>query len=68
MDVLEKIFSSPAQLKAMRLFLYNPDTVFDMGSVKRKTQLSSRVAAKELHRLSAADFVRERMVARVRGA
>ncbi|HEY4511159.1 MAG TPA: hypothetical protein VJG29_02185, partial [Candidatus Paceibacterota bacterium] len=62
MDVLEKIFSSPAQVKVMRLFLYNPTAAFDTGTIQTKTQLGSRVVGRELRRLLAADFLREKMI------
>jgi len=60
--VLEKIFNSPAQIKIMRLFLYNADTTLGAPEIQKKTQLPSRVVGKELHRLLAADFLRERTV------
>ena len=60
MDALEKIFNSPAQVKIMRLFLYSADTAFDFETIKNKTQLSSRLAGKVVHRLFAADFIRQR--------
>ena len=63
MDILEKIFNSPAQVKIMRLFLYNSETVFDAAEIKKRTQLSSRAASKEIRRLSAAGFLRERSFA-----
>ena len=62
MDVLEKIFNSPAQVKLMRLFLYNPNAAFDSGTIQAKTQLGSRVVSRELRRLSAAEFLREKLV------
>ncbi|MBI3019782.1 MAG: hypothetical protein HYY60_00430 [Parcubacteria group bacterium] len=62
MDALEKIFNSPAQVKIMRLFLYSADTAFDFETIKNKTQLSSRLAGKIVHRLLAADFIRQRTV------
>lgn len=62
MDALEKIFNSPAQVKIMRLFLYSGDTAFDFDTIKNKTQLSSRLVGKVLHRLFAADFIKQKTV------
>ena len=60
MDILERIFNSPAQVKVMRLFLYSPDRVFDARGVKKRTQLSPRAVSKEVHRLFAAGFLRQK--------
>ncbi len=60
MDILERIFNSPAQVKVMRLFLYNSDAIFDAAEVKKRTQLSSRAVSKEAHRLLASGFLRQR--------
>lgn len=63
MDALEKIFNSPAQVKIMRLFLYSADTAFDLDAIKNKTQISSRMAGRVLHRLFAAGFIKQKSVA-----
>lgn len=60
MDILEKIFNSPAQVKIMRLFLYNSDAVFDTAEVRKRTQISPRVVSKEIHRLAGAGFLRQK--------
>ncbi|MBI1998958.1 MAG: hypothetical protein HYS73_01315 [Parcubacteria group bacterium] len=44
----------------MRLFLYSADTAFDFEAIKSKTQISSRVAGRVLHRLLAAGFIKQK--------
>lgn len=38
MDTLEKIFGSASKVKMMRLFLFNPQSAFDIDSVSRRTK------------------------------
>lgn len=48
MEILEKIFGSAAKVKIMRLFMYNPQTAYDVIDVEERAKISHDDARKEL--------------------
>lgn len=59
-EVLDKIFGSPARLRVMKLFLFNEGEIFDKGDISKKTKVSSKVLTKELKLLSDAGFLKQK--------
>lgn len=58
MNTLAKLFGGPAPVRAMRLFLLNPDRPFELSDVAKKAIISSRVARAELARLLEAGLIK----------
>jgi hypothetical protein len=48
MEILAKLFGSPAKVKLMRLFLFNPETTFTLKDLKTRTRLQGSAVNKEL--------------------
>lgn len=51
MIILEKIFGGQARVKLMQLFLFNPEEVFDIDEITKRTKLPKDIASKELSSL-----------------
>lgn len=60
MQHLSQIFSSPARLKMLRLFVFNPDTSFTPSDVTIRTKLSREAVRRELADLQSARFLRKK--------
>lgn len=60
MDILEKIFNSAHRAKIMKLFLFNPDTPFDVKSVISKVKSRERDVRKELLLLEKIQFLKKK--------
>lgn len=60
MDILEKIFGSSAKVKIMRLFLFNPNTPFDLEKITVRTKTTPQSARLNIRLLRDAKLVRER--------
>lgn len=60
MDILTKLFGSPARVKMMRLFLLNPGGIFENADVVKKSKVTAPIARKELTMLSKVGFIRKR--------
>ncbi len=60
MDILTKLFGSPARVKIMRLFLLNPGGIFENADVVKKSKVTAPIARKELTMLSKVGFVKKR--------
>ncbi len=59
MDILEKLFGSTARVKIMKLFLLNPDEVFEPAEVKKRARSKSEVIRRELKLLNNIGFIRK---------
>ncbi|MCH7883385.1 hypothetical protein IIA95_03155 [Patescibacteria group bacterium] len=57
-DILSQLFSSDALIKIMRLFLLNPEEIFDLRDVCRRTKISLKNVRRELKLLSNIEFIR----------
>ncbi|HCC05249.1 TPA: hypothetical protein DEP58_03000 [Patescibacteria group bacterium] len=57
MEYLSKLFGSPARVKVIRLFTFNPEEVFDRDVVVQKARVTPETASKELSALARASIV-----------
>lgn len=57
-DILSQLFSSEALVKIMRLFLLNPEEVFDIQEISRRVKVSTKSAGYETRLLSSIDFLK----------
>lgn len=57
MEYLSKLFGSPARVKILRLFTFNPEKVFDRDVVVQKARVTPETASKELSALARAGIV-----------
>lgn len=60
MEPLAKLFGSPARLKMLRLFTFNPEAALTAAQVADRTKLSRPVAKRELAELLAAGLLRKK--------
>lgn len=60
MEVLGKIFNSPARVKLMRLFLLNTEQCFESGDIATRSKVSGAIARRELALLASAKFIKRR--------
>ncbi len=60
MDILGKLFGSPARVKIMRLFLLNSEDAFENSDVVKKSKVAAPVTRKELSMLSKVGFINKR--------
>jgi predicted nucleotidyltransferase len=58
MDSLTRLFGSAARAKLLRLFLFNPDTLFSGSDAALRAKLSAPVARRELTNLVQADILK----------
>jgi len=57
MEYLSKLFGSPARVKLLRLFIFNPEKVFDRDVVVQKARITPDTASKELAALARAQII-----------
>mgnify|MGYP001602951735 CR=1 FL=1 len=57
MDILGKLFGSPAKVKIMRLFDLNPDFTLKTEDVAKRAKISTSLAGKELGGLASVGFL-----------
>jgi hypothetical protein len=60
MDVFAKLFGSAAKVRILRLFLLNPETVFDLRTVAERTKVQPLGARREISLLEDIGFLRRR--------
>jgi hypothetical protein len=60
MDVLEKLFGSAAKVKIIKLFLFNPESAFDVAEAADRSKTSQEIARREIHNLLEIGFIRQR--------
>ncbi len=60
MEILERIFGSLAKVKAIKLFLFNPETAYDSAEVALRTQVSIGTARKEINNLFRIGFIKQK--------
>ncbi len=65
MDILAKLFGSPARVKIMRLFLMNPEDIFEKAEIGRRSKVSSDLLRKELKLLLDIGLIAERTMVRL---
>lgn len=65
MDILAKLFGSPSRVKLMRLFLMNPEDVFDMPEVSKRSKVASSILRKEMKLLLDVGLIKQRVVVKM---
>lgn len=60
MEVLEKIFGSSAKVRIMRIFLFNPQTPFDIEDISKKSKIPSNKTRKEVNNLFKIGLIKKR--------
>lgn len=66
MEVLSKLFGSPSRVKLMRLFLMNPEDVFDVAEMGKRSKVSGTTLRKEVALLSAVGLIKQRVMVKMR--
>lgn len=66
MDVLAKLFGSPARVKLMRLFLMNPEEVFDMKDAEKRSKVSGPTLKKEIRLFEDIGLLKSRTMVKMR--
>ena len=60
MDILGTIFGSEARVKIMRLFLFNPEEIFDLDMISERSKVSHDTAKKEILILEKAKLIKNK--------
>lgn len=60
MEYLAKLFGSPARVKLLRLFLFNPERVYDRDDASHTARITPAVASKELASLARAGIIKRK--------
>ncbi len=60
MEYLSKLFGSPARVKLLRLFIFNPDEVFDREMVVKSARITPETASKEFSFLARAGIIKRK--------
>jgi hypothetical protein len=66
MEVLAKLFGSPSRVKLMRLFLMNPEDVFDVTEMGKRSKVSGTTLRKEVALLSTVGLIKQRVMVKMR--
>ena len=64
METLEKIFGGADKVKTMRLFLFNPQTSFDISDIARRTKITNTRARTETKNLERIGLIKKRIVSK----
>lgn len=62
MEILSKLFGSEARVKIMRLFLFNPDIVFEIGIVADRVKEDPARVRKEILSLEKISLIKKKIV------
>ncbi len=60
MEYLSKLFGSPARVKLLRLFAFNPDVVYDRDGVVSRARVTPDTASRELAALARAGIIQRK--------
>lgn len=61
MDILDKLFGGIAKVRALRLFLFNPETIFSIAEVAKRTQTKQKDIRKEVLMFEKISLVKKRV-------
>lgn len=61
-DPLSILFGSPARVKLLRFFLFNPSKEFTFDDISRRAKLVRRTARTEMNSLERADVIRKKQI------
>ena len=67
MEELSKLFGSEAKVKIMRLFLFNPETIFDTGEISERAKVEPPKVRREMSNLEKMGLVKRRSSIKKRG-
>lgn len=65
-EILEKLFDSPVKVKLLRLFLRNPEDVFEFREIIRKTKAESKACRNQIKKLEDISLIRSKFKNRKR--
>ncbi len=68
MDVLGRLFGSSSRVKLMRLFLMNPEDVFDKTEMGKRSKISGDTLRKEIKLLEDIGLIKSRVVIKMKPA
>ena len=60
MDTLSTIFGSEARVRIMRLFLFNPEIIFDLDTICQKSKIRKGMVKKEVITLEKANLIQKK--------
>lgn len=66
MDVLAKLFGSASRVKLMRLFLMNPEDVFDKTEMGKRSKISGDTLRREIKLLEDIGLIKSRVVVKMK--
>ena len=64
METLSKLFGSEAKVKIMRMFLFNPEHVFDVRDISQRTKTNPITVRKEISLLQKMRLIKRRKLTR----
>ncbi|HYC83404.1 MAG TPA: hypothetical protein VEB60_02580 [Candidatus Paceibacterota bacterium] len=67
MEILSKLLGGPARVKILRMFVFNPDEVFDAKDLNARTKVTPPNVRRELNMLKAIKLVRPKVELRTVG-
>lgn len=62
MEILNKLFGGVNKVKILRLFIFNPEGLFDLKQITDLTKIASLAAKKEISQLEGAGFIKEKLI------
>lgn len=65
MDILAKLFGLPSRVKLMRLFLMNPEDVFDVPEISKRSKIANVMLRKEIKLLCEIGLIKQRVVVKM---
>lgn len=66
MDILAKLFGSASRVKLMRLFLMNPEDVFDKMEMEKRSKVTGATLAKEIRILEDVGLIKKRVMIKMK--
>jgi len=61
MEILGTLFGSPAKVKIMRLFLFNPEKTFDLSEIADRAKVTQSLAKREVSSIHKSNLIKERI-------
>jgi hypothetical protein len=65
METLSKLFSNSARVKVMRLFLFNPESLYSLDQIISKAKISAKEAKTEIDVLAKSGMIKEKKAVQV---
>lgn len=67
MEILEKLFGSTAKVKLIRMFVFNPESMFDIDQLTDRTRVQKGAVRKEIRTLEDMCLIKRKMATRQEG-